>query len=98
MAVYMRLNRPLSGELFVYDNLGVSVVRKSLDDLRRLWPEGSQDAMREVRITWNGTGENNRFVATGVYLLRAVVKVSDGEGHLFYKNLIWKYGWNHGTN
>jgi hypothetical protein len=98
MAIYLKLNRPLSGELFVYDNLGVSVVRKDLGDLSRLWSEGSEDVMREIRITWNGTGENNRFVATGIYLLRAVVVVDDGAGHKYYKNLLWKYGWNHGAN
>jgi hypothetical protein len=98
MAVYLRLNRPVSGDLFVYDNLGISVARKDLSDLRKLWPEGTEDVMREVRITWNGTGSTDQFVATGVYLLRAVVKVDDGSGHIYYKNLLWKYGWNHGAN
>jgi hypothetical protein len=98
MAVYLRLNRPLDGEIFVYDNIGTSVVRKDLSDLRKLWPPGTEDVMREVRITWNGTGATDKFVATGVYLLRAVVKVNDGAGHIFYKNLLWKYGWQHGTN
>jgi len=37
-------------------------------------------------------------VATGVYLMRVVVKVDDGVGHIYYKNLIWKFGWLHGTN
>jgi fibro-slime domain-containing protein len=98
MGVYLRLNRPLSGELFVYDNLGTGVVQQDLSDLSKLWPPGTEDALREVRITWNGTGPKGQFVATGVYLLRAVVKVNDGAGHVYYKNLLWKYGWQHGTN
>jgi hypothetical protein len=98
MAVYLRLNRPLDGELFVYDNLGIGVLHHDLSDLRKLWPAGTEDVMREVRITWNGTGPTGQFVATGVYLLRAVVKVNDGSGHIYFKNLLWKYGWSHGTN
>jgi hypothetical protein len=98
MAVYLRLNRPLGGELFVYDNLGVSVVHQDLSALASLWPAGDEDAMHEVRITWNGTGPNGKFVATGIYLMRAVVKVNDGLGHIYYKNLLWKYGWLHGAN
>jgi len=98
MAVYLRLNRPVSGELFVYDNIGVSVLHQDLSALAALWPKGDEDAMHEVRITWNGTGPNGKFVATGIYLMRAVVKVNDGAGHLYYKNLLWKYGWLHGAN
>jgi|GEM_PF-1238892 len=98
MAVYLKLNRPVSGELYVYDNIGVSVLHTDLSDLRSLWPAGDEDAMHEVEITWNGTDAKRKFVATGIYLMRVVVKVDDGVGHVYYKNLIWKFGWQHGAN
>ena len=97
ISVTIRLNRPLEGRMFVYDNLGTAVTDIDLSALSKLWPEGSKDAMRDIRITWNGVGPNGQFVASGVYLLRAVVKASDGEGHAFYRNLLWKYGWNGAT-
>ncbi|HXP91488.1 MAG TPA: hypothetical protein VN931_11240, partial [Fibrobacteria bacterium] len=98
MAVYLRLNRPVSGELYIYDNIGVSVLNTDLSALATLWPAGGEDAMHQVEITWNGTDAKRKFVATGVYLMRVVVKVDDGVGHIYYKNLIWKFGWLHGTN
>jgi hypothetical protein len=54
--------------------------------------------MHEVEITWNGTDTKDKFVATGIYLMRVVVKVDDGAGHVYYQNLLWKYGWLHGAN
>ena len=94
MAVYVKLNRPLDGKLFVYDNMGTSVTTVDLGPLAKLWPEGSDDAMREVRITWNGVGPNGKFVASGVYLMRVVAKSLDSQGEPHYENLLWKYGWN----
>jgi hypothetical protein len=98
MIVYIKLNRPLDGNLFIYDNLGVGVTKVDLSPLAKLWTSETEDALREVRITWNGTDPKGKFVATGVYLLRAVVKAQDGEGKTYFQNLVWKYGWQHGTN
>ncbi|MBK8803457.1 MAG: fibro-slime domain-containing protein [Fibrobacteres bacterium] len=93
MDVYIKLNRPLDGAIFVYDNMGVGVHRLDLSELKKLWPEGSEDVQREVKIQWNGTDRNNKFVSGGVYLLRAVVKYRNKDGRQDFKNLLWKYGW-----
>jgi fibro-slime domain-containing protein len=93
MAVYVKLNRKLDGKLFIYDNIGTSVATVDLGPLAKLWPDGSDDAMREVRITWNGVGPNGKFVASGVYLMRVVAKSLDSQGNPHYENLLWKYGW-----
>lgn len=93
MRVHIKLNRPLDGMLFVYDNMGTSVRQIDLSVLKDLWPAGSEDIEREVQIGWNGTGENGKFVASGVYLMRAVVKYKDKEGKSDFRNLLWKYGW-----
>jgi len=93
MAVYLRLNRPLEGDLFIYDNMGTGVLRRSLAPLVELWPPGLESTLREVKITWNGTDPKGKFVASGVYLMRIVVKVDMGDGKIAYRNLLWKYGW-----
>jgi hypothetical protein len=96
MGIYLKLNRPLTGTLFIYDNIGTSVDKVDLSPLAALWAT-DDDALREVRITWNGTSPNHKFAATGVYLMRIVIKVSDGAGGTSYENLVWKYGWQRGT-
>lgn len=62
MDVYIKLNRPLDGTIFVYDNLGVGVRQLDLSDLIKLWPAGSEDVQREIKISWNGTDYRNKFV------------------------------------
>ncbi|HOX51884.1 MAG TPA: hypothetical protein PKY05_10380, partial [Fibrobacteria bacterium] len=93
MDVYIKLNRPVDGVIFVYDNLGVAVYRKDLTELTALWPEGNEDVQREIKISWNGTDTHNKFVVSGVYLLRAVVKYRNRDGKQNVHNLLWKYGW-----
>ncbi|MBK9579954.1 MAG: fibro-slime domain-containing protein [Fibrobacteres bacterium] len=93
MDVYIKLNRPLDGTIFVYDNMGVGVRQLDLSDLIKLWPAGSEDVQREIKISWNGTDYRNKFVAGGVYLMRAFVKYRNRSGKQDFKNLLWKYGW-----
>lgn len=93
MDVYIKLNRPLEGTVFVYDNMGTSVRQLDLSDLKKLWPAGSEDIQRTIKISWNGTNPQNKFVASGVYLLRAVVKYRGPDGRQDFKNLLWKYAW-----
>ncbi|MBK9579953.1 MAG: fibro-slime domain-containing protein [Fibrobacteres bacterium] len=93
MDVYIKLNRPLDGTIFVYDNMGVGVRQLDLSELKKLWPAGSEDVQREIKISWNGTDPRNKFVAGGVYLMRAFVKYRSKDGKEDFKNLLWKYGW-----
>ncbi|HNY32932.1 MAG TPA: hypothetical protein PKO15_18765, partial [Fibrobacteria bacterium] len=93
MDVYIKLNRPVEGVIFVYDNLGVSVGQLDLTDLKKLWAEGGEDVQREIKVSWNGTDTRNKFVVSGVYLLRAVVKYRNRDGKQEFRNLLWKYGW-----
>jgi len=91
--VKMKLNRPIiSGTLLIYDNLGVSVLRQDLEDLSRLWPKDAKDEMREIYAQWDGRGIDKSFVATGVYLIRLVAKVDNGEGGSDLVNHLWKVG------
>ncbi|MBK8803454.1 MAG: hypothetical protein IPN71_15640 [Fibrobacteres bacterium] len=93
MDVYIKLNRPLDGTIFVYDNTGVAVRQLDLSELIKLWPAGSEDVQREIKISWNGTDTRNKFVSGGVYLMRAFVKYRNKDGKQDFKNLLWKYGW-----
>ncbi|MBK8804444.1 MAG: fibro-slime domain-containing protein [Fibrobacteres bacterium] len=91
--VRIKLNRPLDGALFVYDNMGTSVRQIDLSMLKNLWQAGEEDIERDVEIRWNWTAENGKFVSPGVYLMRAVVKYKDNEGKSDFRNLLWKFGW-----
>ena len=98
MGAYVKLNRPLEGHLFVYDNMGTFVNQVDLSPLGALWPAdgASADATREVMITWNGVGPDGKFVAPGVYLMRALVKFRDPDSvHPVVRNLVWKFGWKY---
>ena len=93
----LTLNRPLSGVLYVYDNIGVAVGRIDLKDLSKAWntDSTSKDQVREVWITWNGTNQKNAFAASGVYLLRLVALVEVDKNKVEVHNLVKKVGWKH---
>jgi len=93
----LTLNRPLSGVLYVYDQLGVSVGHIGLKDLSKAWSSDStgKDQVREVWITWNGTNQKNAFAASGVYLLRLVALVEVDTNKVEVHNLVKKVGWKH---
>ncbi len=93
MGVYIKLNRPLEGTLFIYDNIGTSVHQQDLSILKELWPENGDDIQQEIKLTWNGTNKQGRFVAGGVYLLRTFVWFQDKNGRKEFHNLLWKYAW-----
>lgn len=96
LGVEIKINRPLDGVLIVYDNIGTAVVSVDLSPMKALWKD-QEDAEKTIRISWNGTDANHKFVSTGVYLFRAVVKFEDSEGNKAFQNLIWKLGFKRDT-
>jgi hypothetical protein len=96
LGVKIRLNRPLEGQLMIYDNIGTFVTSIDLAPMKKAWVADSanKDMMREVWLIWNGTIADGKFAATGVYLFRAVVKVDNGDGSFEYRNLVWRLGWH----
>ena len=76
--ILLSLNAPISGELFVYDNLGTHVGSISLAPLAGLLasPEvvAYQDGEGCVHawIAWNGGSATGKRVADGVYTIRLV--------------------------
>ncbi|MEK7393325.1 MAG: hypothetical protein AAB214_12260, partial [Fibrobacterota bacterium] len=96
LGVDIRINRPLEGILIIYDNMGVAVVSLDLSPLKSLW-DNQQDAEKTIRFQWNGTGPDHKFVASGVYLFRAVVKFEDKEGKKDFRNVVWKLGFHRDT-
>ncbi len=96
LGVKILLNRPLEGQLMIYDNIGTFVTSIDLAPMKKAWVADSanKDAMREVWLLWNGTLGNGKFAATGVYVFRAVVKVDNGDGVFEYRNLVWRLGWH----
>ncbi|HQF56872.1 MAG TPA: hypothetical protein PK208_17290, partial [Fibrobacteria bacterium] len=96
LGVEIKINRPLEGVLIVYDNMGTAVVSVDLSPMKALWKD-QEDAEKTIRISWNGTDANGKFVSTGVYLFRAVVKFEDSEGNKAFQNLVWKLGFKRDT-
>jgi hypothetical protein len=96
LGVKILLNRPLEGQLVIYDNIGTFVTSIDLAPMKQAWLADSahKDMMREVWLIWNGTIVDGKFAATGVYLFRAVVKVDNGDGTVEYRNLVWRLGWH----
>lgn len=95
--IQLTLNRPLTGALYVFDQLGVAVNRFDLKDLAKLWGDsttGTNDQTRDVWIAWNGTDAHHSFVASGVYLLRLVAIVETEPGKTELYNLLKKVGWS----
>ena len=94
----VELNRPLSGMMYIYDGLGISVGKVDLSDLAKAWKSpsnASKDQVQQVWIGWNGTNQNRQFVASGVYLLRLVALIETEPGKTQLRNLIQKVGWQH---
>lgn len=96
LGVEIRINRPLEGVLFIYDNMGTAVVSLDLTPMKALW-DGQEDRERVIRLAWNGTGPDHKFAATGIYLFRAVVKYEDKEGNKDFRNIVWKLGFHRDT-
>jgi hypothetical protein len=96
LGIDIRINRPLDGILIVYDNLGTVVATQDLGVLRALWDD-QQDAERTIRVQWNATGSDHRFVGSGVYLVRVVARFRDDEGGNDLRNIIWKVGFQRDT-
>lgn len=84
----VRLNRiPHTLKLYIYDNLGVDVLNIEFDDFAGLVESGALQRTRrgdyELWLAWNGKDAQGRKVATGVYAVRALVRIKDDEfGHL----------------
>ena len=96
IGVEITINRPLEGVLYIYDNMGVSCASVDLNPMKDLWRD-QQDKEMTLRVTWNATGPDHKFVSSGVYLFRAVVKFEDKEGNKAFKNLVWKLGFHTDT-
>jgi hypothetical protein len=96
LGIDIRINRPLEGFLVVYDNIGTVVASEDLGPLKALW-DNQPDAEKTIRIQWNATGPDHRFVGSGVYLIRVVARFRDPDGRQDLRNLIWKVGFQRAT-
>jgi fibro-slime domain-containing protein len=101
VGMLVTLNRPLSGMLYIYDQLGIAVGSVDLKPLAEAWKALPSDStgdgigkMRQVWITWNGTDKNRRFAASGVYVLRLVAVVETTPGKFQMQNIIERVGWS----
>jgi hypothetical protein len=87
----MELNQPMSMRIHVYDLLGVHVAATSADFDPANLPSDRLGRVR-VRILWNGRDERGRKVASGVYLLRGILRSTKTNGSARIDNIVWKIG------
>jgi hypothetical protein len=82
--VVVHLNRiPQTLGMYIYDNLGVMVLKKDLSDLASQAAQGNlQPTARgdyQVWLTWNGLDNTGKPAASGVYLIRIFGWVKEGD-------------------
>ena len=94
--VVVRLNRiPSTLGMYVYDNLGVFVLKENLSNLDTLVSSGV--LRRDLRgnyqiwLAWNGKDAQGRDAATGVYTIRVFGWLKDG-GRTYLLNVLEKQG------
>jgi len=79
----VRLNRiPQDLGIYVYDNMGVSIVSQDLSDLSRMEANGALSRTRrgdyEVWLAWDGKDSQGNPVPSGVYTFRVVGRLHEG--------------------
>jgi len=96
--ILLSLNAPLSGTIYLYDNLGTYVGSIGLAELSAVFTSPQlasvQDGKGLVRawVSWNGTSAG-RPVADGVYTIRLVGYPTDGTGSMI--NRLYRIGRKH---
>jgi hypothetical protein len=94
-------NQPLRGNVLVYDNQGIFVAAIDLERVAAAFgtPELPTDPSNqyEVRIAWNGVAATGKPSASGVYIMRLVLRQNlAGDGELpdwgLY-NQTFQFGW-----
>lgn len=87
----LELNQPMSLRIHVYDLLGVHVASASAQFDPATLASDRLGRVR-VRILWNGRDERGRRVASGVYLLRGILRATATDGTAKIGNAVWKIG------
>lgn len=100
IGLLVKANFPYDGTVAVFDNLGTFVAGV---DLARLKAAGLSGAVQtdpsgqyETWIAWNGTDANGKPVASGVYLLRVILRRDAESGRAIdqaWLNKVYRVGW-----
>jgi hypothetical protein len=90
--VIAHLNRiPERFGLYIYDNLGVTVLHKDLSNLAAQVAQGKIPRTRrgdyQLWLGWNGLAETGKPVASGVYSMRVYGWVKEGNRILFLNEI-----------
>ncbi len=95
--VVVTLNRiPTNLALFIYDNMGVSVLTQEFSDLAKLADQGLLSRTRrgdyEMWLAWDGRDDRGLPVATGVYFVRMHARIHGESGERILLNAVRKVG------
>jgi hypothetical protein len=89
------INRPMRIVVYIYDNGGMFVTKRSIDitsdDIAKMEPD--QLDRLSVEFAWNHRNDDGKVVASGVYCWRIVTYVSQPDGKLPHiSNEVFKVG------
>jgi fibro-slime domain-containing protein len=87
----LELNQAARLVVHVYDLLGVHVASTQADFDPATLPADRLGRIR-VRILWNGRTDAGTVAASGVYLIRGLLRTSGTDGAVHIRNEIWKIG------
>ena len=90
----LELNDPVHLAMVVYDRLGTHVASQTLDlnEAALAGLEKDRLGRLRLRLLWNGATSVGRPAASGIYLLRLVVRSRTPEGATRVANQVWTVG------
>lgn len=96
----IQTNSVFGGNLAIFDNLGVFVAGVDLSGLRKAVREGmlttDPAGQYEVWVAWNGTDTKGKSAASGVYVVRLILRRDGDSGKALdesWLNKVYRIGW-----
>ncbi len=96
----IQTNSVFGGNLAIFDNLGVFVAGVDLSGLRQAGRDGllptDPAGQYEVWVAWNGTGAKGKPAASGVYVVRLILRRDGETGKAIddaWLNKVYRIGW-----
>lgn len=100
------INGGFGGRVHFYDNMGVAAAAIDLTFLEKAWNDGTlptdPSGQYDVWVAWNGAGQSNRMVGSGVYTARIVIRRNVAPPEQLprweWSNDLIRFGWKISVN
>jgi len=104
VAVILTLNRVLTGGAYIFDNAGTYVTSVDLSGVSAMAAQNKlpvdPSGMFQMKISWSGQTEKETLAASGIYIMRLVLKDSspdNAHGLPALVNRVYKLGFKRST-